>query len=75
MIDKSSKSCYRRITSNLLADLINYFFLVGVFLLIKLVKPEIVLHYAYDMEHILSNFYIIMDPFNIYILIAFYIIT
>ena len=56
-------------------NLINYFFLLGIFLLIKLVKPEIVLHYAYVMEHILSNFYIIMDPFNIYILIAFYIFT
>lgn len=75
MIDKSSKSYYRKITINLLVDLINYFFLSGVFFLIKLVKPEIVLHYAYVMEHILSNFYIIMDPFNIYILIAFYIFT
>ena len=75
MIDKSSKSYYRKITINLLVDLINYFFLLGVFLLIKLVKPEIVLHYACVMEHILSNFYIIMDPFNIYILIAFYIFT
>ena len=75
MIDKSSKSYYRKTTINLLVDLINYFFLIGVFLLIKLVKPEIVLHYAYVMEHILSNFYIIMDPFNIYILIAFYVFT
>lgn len=47
MIDISSKSYYRKITINLLADLINYFFLVRVFLLIKLIKPEIVLLYAY----------------------------
>ena len=31
MIDKSPKSYYRKITIHLLVDLINYFFLVGVF--------------------------------------------